>query len=68
MNSPMNSIDQKWLDAIRPYWGGGTVPFWSSQSGEVDADKTIDRMMKSRSQKKLDPKTGAEIEWEFDGV
>jgi len=68
MNSAMNSIDQKWLDAIRPYCGGRTVAFWNSQNGEVDADKTIDRMMQSRGQKKLDPKTGAKIEWEFDGV
>jgi hypothetical protein len=69
----MNPIDQKWIDALSSYWGAGTVPYWNQENGpndagSVDAGKTIDWMMKARGQKKLDPKTGAEIEWEPNGV
>ena len=40
----MNEIDQKWLDALKPYLGGGIVPIFFSGVGEIDAEKTIEHM------------------------
>lgn len=51
----MNPIDHKWIAALKPYWGGGTVPFWAQKDGSVDAAKTIDWMMEARGQHKIGP-------------
>lgn len=58
----MNDNDKKWMDALRPYWGGGVVPNWKLSNGEVDASRTIDWMMKVRGQKKIGP-NGEDLEW-----
>lgn len=34
--------DQKWLDALQPYLGGGVVPFFKNFDGTVNAQATID--------------------------
>jgi hypothetical protein len=63
MTTKLNESDQKWIDALKPFWGGGTVPFWRNEDGTINAARTIDWMMRTRGEKKLDPKTGAEIPW-----
>lgn len=47
--------DNKWIAALKPYWGGGIVPYWKLEDGSVDAVKTINHMMKSRGQKQIGP-------------
>jgi hypothetical protein len=49
----LSDSDRKWIDALRPYWGGGIVPVFRMPDGSVDAVKTIDRMMQSREQHKV---------------
>lgn len=41
----MNEQDRKWVDALKPYWGGGLVPTWKLADGSVDAAKTLDWLM-----------------------
>lgn len=36
-------MDDKWIEALRPYNGGGIVPVWKLADGTIDAVKTIDR-------------------------
>jgi len=55
-----NKIDDKWMDAIAPYWGGGIVPNWKLPDGSVDAQKTVDWMMRIRGQMKIG-KNGEDI-------
>lgn len=43
--------DEKWISALKPYWGGGIVPFWKLADGTIDAAKTVNWMMKARGQK-----------------
>lgn len=56
-------VDDLWLDALRPYVGGGIVPFYRTPAGAVDAARTIDAFMRMHNVCKLDPKTGREIPW-----
>ena len=37
MITEMNEQDSKWVDALKPYWGGGIVPNWKLADGSVDA-------------------------------
>jgi hypothetical protein len=48
----MMNTDDKWMDALAPYWGGKFVPEWKLADGSIDAAKTIDFLMESRGQKK----------------
>ena len=50
-----NAVDQKWIDALRPWWGGGTVPFWRLPDGSIDATKTVEWLMTLRHQEKALP-------------
>jgi hypothetical protein len=54
--------DEKWIDALKPYWGGGIVPFWKLADGGIDAAKTIDHLMRAKDAKKIGPK-GEYLEW-----
>lgn len=54
--------DQKWIDALKPYWGGRQVPFWRNTDGTVDAAQTIDYMMRTRGEKKVGA-NGEPLEW-----
>lgn len=58
----MNPIDQKWIDALKAYWGGGIVPYWNIENGSVDAARTIDWMMRARGEKKIGP-NGESLDW-----
>jgi hypothetical protein len=55
-------VDEKWIQALKPYWGGGIVPVWKLEDGSIDAQKTIDWMMRARGEKKIGP-NGEELEW-----
>jgi len=41
-STEMPDSDRKWVDALKPYIGGGIVPFYTLPDGSVDAQKTID--------------------------
>ena len=43
----LNEIDRKWVDALKPYYGGGTVPLYHNPDGTVDASRTIQRFAES---------------------
>lgn len=55
------STDRKWLNALKPYVGGGIVPLYRSADGTVDAVKTIDGLMQLKGCKKIGP-NGEDIE------
>lgn len=55
-------MDEKWIAALKSYWGGGIVPFWKLPDGTVDAAKTIDHMMRSRRQNKIGA-NGESLDW-----
>jgi len=57
-----NETDKKWIEAIRPYWGSGMVPYWVNGDGSIDAQKTVDWLMRLRNQKKIGP-NGEELEF-----
>jgi hypothetical protein len=62
MTTEISINDQKWINALKPFWGGGTVPFWRDEDGSIDAQKTIDWLMRARGQKKIG-KMGESLEW-----
>jgi hypothetical protein len=41
----LNSMDEKWIAALRRFVGDGTgpVPMWLNPDGSVNAEKTVDR-------------------------
>ena len=51
----MNEQDSKWVDALKPYWGGGIVPIYWANGGGIDAQATIDRLMQAVGEKKVGP-------------
>lgn len=61
-NKKEKAMDEKWIAALKSYWGGGIVPFWKLPDGTVDAAKTIDHMMRSRRQNKIGA-NGESLDW-----
>lgn len=57
----MNKIDTSWIDALRPYLGGGIVPCYYKPDGTIDPVKTVDQFCSLKGCKKLDPNTGEEL-------
>lgn len=57
----LNARDQAWIEALRPYLGGGIVPIFRNDDGTVNAAKTIGQFCKLKGAHKLDPRTGAEL-------
>lgn len=55
------STDRKWLDALKPYFGGGIIPLYRGEDGSVDAVKTVDGLMGLKGWKKIGP-NGEDIE------
>lgn len=47
--------DDKWINALRPYLGGGVVPTYKNPDGSVDAEKTIDNFCKLKGARKIGP-------------
>lgn len=55
-------MDEKWLDALRAYWGGGIVPTFKNGDGSIDAQRTVDTLMRAVGAKKLGT-NGEPLEW-----
>jgi hypothetical protein len=58
----MNITDEKWIDALGPYLGGGNVPYFTSPDGSVDAEKTMENFAKLHSFTKIG-QNGESIPW-----
>ena len=56
----MQDVDQKWVDALRPYWGGGIVPLFKNADGTVNAERTMEHFARMHRVPKIGP-NGEEI-------
>lgn len=61
MNRELNERDRQWVNALKPYLGGGIVPIWFNGDGTVNAERTIDSFCEFKDAHKLDPVTGEEM-------
>jgi hypothetical protein len=57
----VNEHDEKWVNALRPYVGGGLVPFYRAADGSIDAVKTINSLMRLKGCKMIGP-NGEDVE------
>ena len=55
--------DQKWVDAMKPYWGGGIVPVYYNADKSVNAERTLENFAKAHGFKKIGP-NGEDLEWQ----
>jgi len=49
----MDPCDKKWIDALKPYLGGGIVPIFRISDGSVDAQRTLERFAEMKGIHKL---------------
>lgn len=50
----LSDIDVGWINALKPYLGGGIVPIYRKPDGSIDAEKTMDQFCSLYGLKKLD--------------
>ena len=58
----MDATDKKWINALKPYLGGGIVPYFRLSDGTVDAEKTMEAFCKAHDVVKIGP-NGEDIPW-----
>lgn len=49
------TTDRKWIDALKPYLGGGIVPVYTNPDGTVNAARTIDNFCLMKGARKIGP-------------
>lgn len=52
----LDEVDRRWVDALKPYVGGGFVPIYRNDDGSVDTVYTIDRFCEMHGIEKIDGK------------
>lgn len=57
----ISDTDAGWINALKPYLGGGIVPIYRKPDGSINAEATMDQFCRLHGLKKMDS-NGAPIE------